>query len=102
MRAGSHLQLPQGLRCKFDCPSQHHSLITQAYHILDEVLLAGELQETSKKAVLRVCSNQVGPLSRFIFLKETASQDELMEDDKKRKSMTAKLRPDSRPSTSFM
>jgi len=30
----------------------------QAYYILDELLIAGELQETSKKAVLRVCAAQ--------------------------------------------
>lgn len=35
----------------------------QAYHILDELLIAGELQEPSKKAILRV----------------TAAQDALME-----------------------
>lgn len=32
--------------------------MTQAYYILDELVIAGELQETSKKAVLRVCSQQ--------------------------------------------
>jgi hypothetical protein len=35
----------------------------QAYHILDELLITGELQEPSKKAILRV----------------TAAQDALME-----------------------
>lgn len=40
-----------------------HCLLTthpQAYFILDELLLAGELQETSKKAVTRVIEAQVG------------------------------------------
>jgi len=31
----------------------------QAYYILDEVLIAGELQETSKKSVARVIASQV-------------------------------------------
>jgi hypothetical protein len=31
----------------------------QAYFILDEVLIAGELQETNKKAVLRLVTAQV-------------------------------------------
>ena len=31
----------------------------QAYYILDELIMAGELQETSKKAVLRVVAAQV-------------------------------------------
>jgi len=31
---------------------------TKAYYILDELLLAGELQESSKKAVLRCISQQ--------------------------------------------
>jgi AP-1 complex subunit sigma 1/2 len=38
----------------------------QAYYILDELIIAGELQESSKKAVLRVC----------------AAQDALMEENK--------------------
>ena len=33
-------------------------LIAQAYYILDELVMAGELQETSKKAVLRVVAAQ--------------------------------------------
>lgn len=36
----------------------------KAYHVLDELLIGGELQEPSKKAILRV----------------TAAQDALMED----------------------
>lgn len=36
---------------------------TQAYFILDELLLAGELQETSKKAVTRVIEAQVRGLA---------------------------------------
>ena len=45
--------------------------VFQAYYILDEILIGGELQETNKKEVLRV----------------TAAQDELMstEDDPLRK-----------------
>jgi AP-1 complex subunit sigma 1/2 len=38
---------------------------TQAYYCLDEVILGGQVQETSKREVLRVC----------------AAQDEMMEDD---------------------
>lgn len=38
----------------------------QAYYLLDELIIAGELQESSKKAVLRVC----------------AAQDALMEENK--------------------
>ena len=40
--------------------------IHQAYYLLDELIIAGELQESSKKAVLRVC----------------AAQDALMEENK--------------------
>jgi AP-1 complex subunit sigma 1/2 len=35
----------------------------QAYFILDEVLIAGELQESNKKAVLRLVTTQVAHLS---------------------------------------
>ena len=35
----------------------------QAYYILDEVLLAGELQETSKKSVARVIAAQVSKIT---------------------------------------
>lgn len=45
-------------------------LFVQAYYILDELIIAGELQESSKKAVLRVC----------------AAQDALMEENKDSKS----------------
>ena len=38
---------------------------TQAYFCLDEIILGGQVQETSKREVLRVC----------------AAQDEMMEDD---------------------
>ena len=38
--------------------------IHKAYHVLDELIIGGELQEPSKKAILRV----------------TAAQDALMED----------------------
>ena len=39
----------------------HHVLegVSQAYYILDEVLISGELQESSKKAVARVIAAQV-------------------------------------------
>jgi len=40
--------------CELDLIFNFH----KAYYILDELLIAGELQETSKKAVLRVCTNQ--------------------------------------------
>jgi hypothetical protein len=30
----------------------------QAYYILDELFIGGELQETSKKEVLKVCAEQ--------------------------------------------
>ena len=48
--------------CELDLIFNFH----RAYYILDELLIAGELQETSKKAVLRVC----------------ATQDSLMNDEK--------------------
>jgi AP-1 complex subunit sigma 1/2 len=34
------------------------SLSSQAYFILDELIMAGELQETSKKTVLRLVAQQ--------------------------------------------
>lgn len=40
--------------CELDLIFNFH----KAYYILDELLIAGELQETSKKAVLRVCASQ--------------------------------------------
>uniref|UniRef100_A0A7S4G6F7 AP complex subunit sigma n=1 Tax=Eutreptiella gymnastica TaxID=73025 RepID=A0A7S4G6F7_9EUGL len=40
--------------CELDLIFNFH----KAYYILDEVLLCGELQETSKKAILRVISAQ--------------------------------------------
>eukprot|EP00823_Brevimastigomonas_motovehiculus_P006265 TRINITY_DN511_c0_g1_i1.p1 TRINITY_DN511_c0_g1~~TRINITY_DN511_c0_g1_i1.p1 ORF type:complete len:155 (+),score=12.53 TRINITY_DN511_c0_g1_i1:48-512(+) len=48
--------------CELDLIFNFH----KAYYILDELLIAGELQETSKKQVLRVC----------------AAQDELMDESK--------------------
>lgn len=36
------------------------ALTWQAYYILDEILIAGELQESSKKTVARLISAQVG------------------------------------------
>lgn len=40
---------------------QHAAFVLQAYYILDEVLIAGELQESSKKSVARVIATQVSP-----------------------------------------
>ena len=40
-------------------------LTLKAYYILDELLIAGELQESSKKTVARLIAAQV--LSHFIF-----------------------------------
>jgi AP-1 complex subunit sigma 1/2 len=40
--------------CELDLIFNFH----KAYYILDELVIAGELQETSKKAVLRVCAQQ--------------------------------------------
>ena len=40
--------------CELDLIFNFH----KAYYILDELIIAGELQESSKKAVLRVCSAQ--------------------------------------------
>ena len=40
--------------CELDLIFNFH----KAYHILDELLIAGELQETSKKAILRVVAAQ--------------------------------------------
>ena len=37
------------------------TVMLQAYYILDELIMAGELQETSKKGVLRVVAAQVLP-----------------------------------------
>ena len=34
------------------------SSLSQAYYMLDEILITGELQESSKKAVLRVITQQ--------------------------------------------
>ena len=50
--------------CELDLIFNFH----KAYYILDEVLCGGELQETSKKVVLRV----------------TAAQDQLVEEVKKK------------------
>mmetsp|Transcript_11435 Transcript_11435/g.18614 ORF Transcript_11435/g.18614 Transcript_11435/m.18614 type:complete len:161 (-) Transcript_11435:73-555(-) len=52
--------------CELDIIFNFH----KAYYILDELLIGGELQETSKREVLRVA----------------AAQDELMEEDLKRES----------------
>ncbi len=50
--------------CELDLIFNFH----KAYYILDELIIAGELQESSKKAVLRVC----------------AAQDALMEENKEK------------------
>jgi len=42
----------------------------QAYFILDEILIAGELQESNKKAVLRLVTTQV----IYIFYLEFARE----------------------------
>jgi hypothetical protein len=34
------------------------STMLQAYYILDEILIGGELQETNKREILRVCAIQ--------------------------------------------
>ena len=48
--------------CELDLIFNFH----KAYYILDELIMAGELQETNKKAVIRCVEAQVyliGPLS---------------------------------------
>lgn len=40
--------------CELDLIFNFH----KAYHILDELLIAGELQETSKKTILRLVAQQ--------------------------------------------
>ena len=42
----------------------------QAYFILDEILIAGELQESNKKAVLRLVTTQVGYIFYLEFARE--------------------------------
>lgn len=42
--------------CELDLIFYFH----KSYYLLDELFMAGELQETSKKAVLRVCSSMDG------------------------------------------
>ena len=39
-------------------PSKHHLLLSQAYFMLDELLLGGDIQETSKKNVLKAIAAQ--------------------------------------------
>jgi len=55
--------------CELDIIFNFH----KAYYILDEVLLGGELQESNKREVLRVC----------------AAQDDLMMDDEAKRVGTA-------------
>jgi hypothetical protein len=45
----------------------------QAYYILDEVLIAGELQESSKKSVARVITAQVLAFIPTLFCFNSAS-----------------------------
>jgi hypothetical protein len=45
----------------------------QAYYILDEVLIAGELQESSKKSVARVIAAQVLAFIPTLFCFNSAS-----------------------------
>jgi hypothetical protein len=42
----------------------------QAYFILDEILIAGELQESNKKAVLRLVTTQVVYIFYLEFARE--------------------------------
>ena len=58
--------------CELDLIFNFH----KAYHILDELLITGELQEPSKKAILRV----------------TAAQDALMEGSGDSKTVTCTVR----------
>ena len=53
-----NIQLPKGLRSIFHAPytSVSNGLIELFVQILDELIIAGELQESSKKSVLRVVS----------------------------------------------
>ncbi len=45
----------------------------KAYYILDEVMIAGEVQETSKKSILRVCASQDALVEEEI--KQSSSKD---------------------------
>jgi hypothetical protein len=61
LRTGPHLQLSESLCCTsrpfFDSIC---ALITLCLQILDELIIAGELQDSSKKSVLRVVSPSPG------------------------------------------
>lgn len=60
--------------CELDLIFNFH----KAYYILDELLIAGELQETSKKAILHACSSQ-----------DLMVEEERAKKDKKRASISA-------------
>ncbi|RWV89662.1 hypothetical protein GW17_00048183, partial [Ensete ventricosum] len=53
-----------GSVCELDLIFNFH----KAYYILDEILIAGELQESSKKAVARVIAAQVAVFQIWLFL----------------------------------
>lgn len=61
MRIGLDLQLSKG-KCTHILPLMYIPMLTflslKAYFILDELIIAGEMQETSKKSVLRVITQQ--------------------------------------------
>ena len=63
---GSAVCQGRALTRNFPAPSPPHHALLQAYYILDELLLAGHLQEANKREVLHV----------------TAVQDELMDESK--------------------
>lgn len=52
MRVGSRFQLLQGWRVSFCVTLQNYNSYHQVYAILDEIFLAGEIEETSKDVVL--------------------------------------------------
>ena len=66
------LRLGSGKIALFWHVVKHRGARTQAYFMLDEMMLAGELQEPSKKAVTRVIEAQdqlvcFGPSSAFLL-----------------------------------
>ena len=69
--AGHHLQLREGEASQ--SVSQSLSLSLQAYFILDEFLLAGEIQDSSKKSILNAIRLQD-------FLQEEETPQGLFED----------------------
>ncbi len=61
------------LACIGYMPSIWCIFCLQAYYILDEVLIAGELQESSKKSVARVIAAQVLAFIPTLFCFNSAS-----------------------------